>query len=58
MKYKIQKIKIKDLLINLKNPRFLPTHSQSEAINKMISEKGNEMKKLAEDISTKTVLVQ
>ena len=51
MSYKIQKIKIEKLLINLKNPRFPPTRSQSEARNKMISEKGNEMKKLAEDIS-------
>ena len=51
VEYKIQKIKIEDLLINLKNPRFVPTHSQSEAIEKMISEKSNEMKKLAEDIS-------
>ena len=46
-----KKIKIQDLLINLKNPRFVPTHNQSEALDKMISEKGKELKKLAEDIS-------
>ena len=46
-----KKIKIQDLVINLKNPRFEPTYSQSEALDKMISEKGNGLKKLAEDIS-------
>ena len=46
-----KKIKIQDLLINLKNPRFVPTHNQSEALDKMINEKGKELKKLAEDIS-------
>ena len=49
--YYAKKIKIQDLIINLKNPRFEPTHSQSEALNKMISEKGNGLKNLAEDIS-------
>lgn len=50
-KYKIQRIKITNLSLDLKNYRFNPQNSQREAIKEMLKGKGGEkLYRLAKDI--------
>ena len=46
-------ILLSDILVNSKNPRFDSVSSQTQAIQKMLTEKESEIKHLAEDIMEK-----
>lgn len=47
---KTTKLKLTDLLVNTENYRFEPVASQKEAIDKMVSDQGDKLFKLAEHI--------
>lgn len=52
-KFSRKLIPLSDILINPENPRFEPVSNQTQAIQKMLTEKEIEIKNLAEDIMEK-----